>query len=146
MHRFTSDRGLEFIKSFESFSPTTYICPAGRLTIGYGHVLLNGEHYQGISMEMAEKLLCRDLMHAESSVIRHINTPLRQSQFDALVSLTYNIGGGALQRSILRQKINYGASTREITNEFTKWIFASGRRLSGLMRRRMAESQMFASA
>lgn len=146
MHRFTSEEGLEFIKTFESFSPTTYICPAGLLTIGYGHVLLQGEHYQGISPLMGEELLRRDLILSERSVIRNINAPLKQNQFDALVSLTFNIGGGALQRSTLRQKVNYGATLGEITHEFTKWIYANGKKLNGLMRRRIAESQMFTSA
>lgn len=145
MHRFTSKEGLEFIKSFESFSPTTYICPAGRPTIGYGHALLQGEHYQGISMDMADDLLRTDLLLVERSVIRSINAPLKQNQFDALVSLTYNIGGGSLQRSTLRQKVNYGASLSEVTNEFMKWVYAGGRRLGGLVRRRISESRMFAS-
>lgn len=146
MHRFTSREGLEFIKSFESFSPTTYICPAGKLTIGYGHALLRGEHYQGISMDMAEEILHKDLLHAERAVIRSINVPLGQGQFDALVSLTYNIGCGSLQRSTLRQKVNYGSSVGEVTHEFMKWVYAGGRRLGGLVRRRAAESDMFTSA
>jgi len=144
MHRFTSNKGLEFIKSFESFSPTTYICPAGVRTIGYGHVLLRGEHYQGISMDMAEELLRKDLAIAERAVIRNISCPLDQDQFDALVSFTYNLGAGALQRSTLRQKVNYGSSSYDVRNEFMKWVYVSGKRLKGLIRRRMAEGNMFA--
>jgi len=143
MHRFTSKEGLEFIKSFESFSPTTYICPAGYLTIGYGHVLLQGEYYQGISMDTAEDLLRRDLMRAERAVIRNICQPLEQNQFDALVSFTYNLGCGALQRSTLRQKVNYGASPAEVRYEFMKWVYAGGQKLAGLVRRRRAEGDMF---
>jgi lysozyme len=146
MHRFTSDDGIELIKSFESFSPTTYICPAGKVTIGYGHVLRAGEGYQGISGDMAERLLKEDLLVAESSVLRNIQSPLEKGQFDALVSLTYNIGGGNLQRSTLRQKINYGASTEEVRHEFMKWVYASGKVLAGLVRRRVAESDMFCMA
>jgi lysozyme len=145
MHRFTSLAGLEFIKCFESFSPTTYLCPAGVPTIGYGHVLLPGEHYQGISMDIAEELLRKDLISAEKAVIRNICQNLEQNQFDALVSFTYNLGSGALQRSTLRQKVNYGASILEIKHEFMKWVNAGGRRLAGLVRRREAEGGMFAN-
>ncbi len=143
MHRCTSSEGLEFIKSFESFSPTTYTCPAGRPTIGYGHVLLQDEYHQSISIDAAEELLRKDLFLAERAVIRNINVGLEQSQFNALVSLTYNIGAGNLQRSTLRQKVNYGASLGDVAHEFMKWVYVGGKRLSGLARRRRAESDMF---
>ena len=146
MHRFTSNKGVEFIKSFESFSPTKYICAGGKMTIGYGHVLLQNEHYEGISMDMADKILLHDLIKAEMAVSRNIKIHLEQSQFDALVSFAFNLGSGALQRSALRQKINYGAAIEEIQHEFMRWVYAGGRRLGGLVRRREAESAMFAMA
>ena len=74
---------------------------------------------------------------------RNITTPLDQNQFDALVSFVFNLGGGALQRSSLRQKINYGSDEEEIHNEFVKWVFAGGRKLMGLIRRREAEAGMY---
>lgn len=143
MHRFTSQKGIEIIKSFESFSAVPYVCPAGRQTIGYGHVILSGEHYKTLSLEDGENLLRKDLLAVERAVLRNINVPLGDAQFDALVSLTFNIGSGALQRSTLRQKINYDSGMNEIRQEFMKWIYARGRVLSGLVRRRRLESELY---
>ena len=139
----TSNKGIDFIKSFESFSPITYICSAGVPTIGYGHAIRSGEHFEGISKCQAEEILVQDLYLAEKSVSRNITAPLEQNQFDALVSFAFNLGGGSLQRSSLRQKINYGGDEDEIHNEFIKWVYAGGRKLIGLIRRREAEASMY---
>ena len=140
---FTSNFGIEFIKSFESFRPIVYICPGGARTIGYGHVLAKDEHYSRISYETAETLLKLDLANVEKSVLRNINPAISQNQFDALVSFTFNVGAAALQRSTLRQKINYGSSMDEISREFLNWIYAKGKRLNGLVSRRMLEASIY---
>ena len=140
---FTSNFGIDFIKSFESFSPIVYICPGGVRTIGYGHVLTQSEYYSRISQIDAEELLKRDLAYIERSVIRNISGYLKQNQFDALVSFTFNVGSGALQRSRLRQKINYGSSMDEISEEFLSWVYAQGRKLPGLVRRRIFEARIY---
>ena len=76
-------------------------------TIGYGHVVKDDEDFSaGIDETQAEELLRQDAQIAERAVLRLINVPLTDGQFDALVSFTYNLGGGALQRSTLRRKIN----------------------------------------
>ena len=139
----TSTKGINFIKSFEHFSPTSYICPAGFKTIGYGHVIGQSDHFDDISEAQAEEILSQDLHVAETSVCRNITAPLEQNQFDALVSFVFNLGGGSLQRSSLRQKINYGSDEDEIHNEFVKWVYAGGKKLLGLMRRREAEAGMY---
>ena len=141
----TSQKGIEFIKSFENFKPTQYHCSAGVLTIGYGHAIKQGENFKYISHEEGDLLLKKDLSIAEASVYRNITAPLEQAQFDALVSFAFNLGGGALQRSTLRQKINYGSDTDEIHSEFLKWSYAGGRKLIGLLRRREAEASMYIS-
>jgi len=140
---FTSNFGLELIKSFEDFRSKIYICPAGIETIGYGHVLKNGEYFDTISESTALTFLKYDIAKAEKAVIRNIKIPIAQNQFDALVSFTFNVGGGALQRSILRQKINYGSSLEEIGREFLCWVYSKGRKLPGLVRRRMIESKIY---
>jgi lysozyme len=139
----TSIKGIDFIKSFENFSPISYICPSGFQTIGYGHVVGRDENFDNISEMYAEEILVQDLCIAETSVFRNITAPLEQNQFDALVSFVFNLGGGSLQRSSLRQKINYGSDECEIYNEFVKWVYAGGRKLLGLMRRREAEAGMY---
>ena len=135
--------GLDLIKRFEGFSSRSYICPAGYPTIGYGHLVRADESFdEGVSHEEAEALLRRDTASAERSVLRLINVPLTDSQFDALVSFTFNLGGGALQRSTLRRKINR-EEHGEVPAEFGRWVFAGGRRLKGLVRRRAAEAVLY---
>lgn len=139
----TSQYGINFIKSFEAFSPIPYICPGGSRTIGYGHVLAKGEYYSRITLSDAEELLKHDLAIVETAIIRNINVALSQNQFDSLVSFTFNVGAGSLQRSLLRQKINYGSSIDDISYEFLRWVYANGRKLSGLIKRRMLESRVY---
>lgn len=60
------------------------------------------------------------------------------------MSFAFNVGGAALQRSSLRQKINYGLY-KEAAKEFTKWVYAGGKKITGLIRRRKIEQQLFMS-
>ena len=139
----TSQNGLTLIQKFEGFEGQVYIDAAGYPTIGYGHLIKAGEDFsRGISYAEATKLLAQDVEFAENAVARFIRTPLSQSQFDALVSFTFNLGGGALQRSSLRRKVNR-AEHAEVPDEFMRWVFAGGRRLRGLIRRRSAEAQLY---
>ena len=84
----------------------------------------------------------QDAQIAERAVLRLINVLLTDGQFDALVSFTYNPGGGALQRSTLRRKINREEHT-EVPEQFMRWVWAGGRKLKGLVRRRVAEAGLY---
>ncbi len=138
-----TQNGLDLIKRFEGFSRTVYFCPAGYPTIGYGHVVKDDEDFSaGIDESQAEELLRQDAQIAERAVLRLINVPLADGQFDALVSFTYNLGGGALQRSTLRRKINCEEHA-EVPEQFMRWVWAGGRKLKGLVRRRVAESELY---
>ncbi len=138
----TSSHGISLIKRYEGFRAEPYFCPAGYLTIGYGHVIKANEKFESLSEEEAEQILQKDLLIFERSVARLVHAPINQYQFDALVSFTYNLGQGALQRSTLRQVIN--RHEYELApNEFRKWIYAGGRILKGLIRRRNSEAIMF---
>lgn len=145
MHRYVTEKAIELIKLFEGFSPRPYICPAGWRTIGWGHVILPEEKFTIISPEEAEELLRKDLLHAENAVLRLIKVPLSDGAFDALVSFTFNLGAAALQRSTLRMKLNRGEPKEEVAAEFLRWVYAGGRRLKGLVRRRVAEMALFLS-
>ncbi|MBN1254016.1 MAG: lysozyme [Deltaproteobacteria bacterium] len=143
--RATTENGIELIKHFETFVDHVYICPAGYPTVGYGHVVREWEkerYAEGITEEEAEVLLQADLKRYEASVCRLITVPLDDGMYDALVSFTFNLGGGALQRSTLRSRLNReeyeGAS-----DEFLKWVYAGGRKLNGLIRRRQTERYLF---
>lgn len=141
----TSSRGLSLIKHFEGFSATVYLDVAGLQTIGYGHLLHDGEaeYYRlGIGHEVAEALLCEDLTGAETAVGRFIRQPLTQNQFDALVSFTFNLGSGALQHSTLRRVINRGED-EAVGSQWMRFVWAGGRKVAGLMRRRAAELALY---
>jgi lysozyme len=143
-----SKTGLDVIKRFEGFSPTVYICPAGYPTIGYGHLVKPHERERfarGITAEQAESLLRQDVQTAEHAVLRLITVPLTDGQFDALVSFTFNLGAGALQRSTLRRNINRGDHAA-VPAEFRKWVWAGGRKLEGLVRRREVEATLYATS
>jgi lysozyme len=85
-----------------------------------------------------------DVQTAERAVLRLITVPLTDGQFDALVSFTFNLGAGALQRSTLRRKINRGDHAN-VPAEFRKWVWAGGRKLEGLVRRREAEAALYSA-
>lgn len=147
MMRHVTEAGLNLIKWFEGFSPTIYNCPAGYPTIGYGHVVLAHEQDQfatGITPAQAIELLRKDLGISERAVLRLISVPLTDGQFDALVSFTFNLGAGALQRSTLRRKVNRGEH-EGVPAELMKWVWAAGKRMPGLVRRRRAEALVYSS-
>ena len=144
--RHLTDDGLALIKRFESFAPEIYICPGGWPTIGYGHVVRDGERSRfvdSIDEATAEELLRRDLETAERAVLRLIRVPLEDGRFDALCSFAFNLGSGALQRSTLRRKVSCEEHDA-VPSEFRRWIWAGGRRLKGLVRRREAEAVLYA--
>lgn len=140
-----SANGLKLIQRFEGFEGEVYVDAAGYPTIGYGHLIKQGEDFSGgISYAQATRLLEQDVSFAERAVQRLIRISLTQPQFDALVSFTFNLGGGALQRSTLRRKVNRYEHS-EVPDEFMRWTWAGGRRLRGLIRRRQAEAELYQS-
>lgn len=142
-----TENGLSLIKNYEKLALNTYICPAGYPTIGYGHVVKAAEaasFANGISEHQANALLAADVHVSERAVLRLIKVPLTDGQFDALVSFTFNLGAGALQRSTLRRKLNRGEYD-EVPTELMKWVWAGGRKLKGLVNRRAAEAIMYAT-
>lgn len=142
----TSSDGLALIKRFEGFSAEPYLCPAGWWTIGYGHVMTPTERttYASIGEDWAERWLASDVASAENAVRQLITVPLHQNQFDALVSFTFNLGTGVLQRSTLRRVINRGETT-SIPSQWMRWVWGGGQKLSGLARRRAAELALYLS-
>jgi lysozyme len=140
-----SPQGLALIRSFEGFSATPYLCPAGKWTVGYGHVLVTPPEKippLPISMQQAEALLLKDVSLAENAIHRFVKSPITQPQFDALTSFIYNIGIAAFSRSRLLKLLNAGKNT-EAAEEFCRWVYVNGKRSKGLERRRKAERAMF---
>lgn len=138
-----SQKGLDIIKKFEGFRATKYICPAGKKTIGYGHVIHEKDMKKNkITEEEAEALLKEDVKAAEYVIKRGVSVPLSQNQYDALVSLVYNWGGGNFLRSVGRRKLNEGNYLGAI-KDFSEVTKANGVNLPGLVKRRIEESKLF---
>jgi lysozyme len=143
----TSDAGVDVICLFEGFSSEPYLCPANVWTYAYGSTRDfrgNPVHEQTtpISEPDARSLLGIELAQFERRVRRLLPIDLEQHQFDPILSFTYNLGAGALQASTLRKKIlRYDMDGA--AREFDRWVFAGGRKLAGLVRRRAAERDMF---
>ena len=147
MPREINQAGLDLVKKFEGFYADAYRCPAGVLTIGYGHT---SDVQQGscISEERAEELLTEDMASACASVERLVEVPLSDNQFAALASFAFNCGAGNLASSTLLQKLNRG-NYDVAPSELARWVKAtdpdSGKKktLAGLVRRRAAEGELW---
>jgi len=141
----TSDIGVSLIKHFEGFISKPYLCPAGVVTIGYGSTkYVDGKKVKlndkSINENEATLLLKNTLTIYENIVNKKVKVQLKQSQFDALVSHTYNTGGS----NTLFNLINNEANEESIKKWFeTKYISANGVKLKGLIERRKAESKLY---
>jgi len=144
-----SARGLKLIAEFEGLRLNAYPDPGTGnepWTIGYGTTVYpDGRKVKKgdvITQEQALEYLQHDTKKFSDAVNRAVRVPINQNQFDALVSFTYNLGEGSLNRSTLLTKIN-SHDLRGAADEFGKWIYASSRVLAGLVRRRNAERDLF---
>lgn len=140
-----SERGLDLIKGFEGFRAITYEDVCHLPTIGYGHRLRAGETFTTLDEATASQLLRQDCRHAEAAISQCVNVPLNQNQYDALVSFTYNVGGGTLLKSTLLKKLNQG-DYAGAAQEFLRFNHAGSVVVDGLTRRRTAERALFLSA
>lgn len=141
----TSQRGIDLIKEFEGYSERVYMCAGGKYTIGYGHTR-GVEPGDTCTREQAEEYLRQDLQDAEETVLALITVPLTQNQFDALVSLVYNIGSGNFYNSTIRRIINLKINDiNEYRKAWLMWIKSKGKVLKGLERRRVVEFNLFCS-
>lgn len=155
---FISQKGINLIKKYEGRSLTAYKCPSNVLTIGYGHTGSNVRVGMRISDSEAERLLKNDLIIHCNNVSRLVNVPLTQNQFDALVSLEFNIGYGNFSKSTLLKLLNSkdykGAAKRflfENANAKTpeekykgSFVFGANKKvLAGLVKRRGEEQHLF---
>ena len=155
-----SDKAIEVIKHHEGVRQKPYRCPAKLWTIGVGHVMypeqgkLKLENRDEFSLTDQDNrvwtkaeidaILKSDLERFERGVGQYITAPLTQGMFDALVSFSFNVGLGTLQRSTLRQKVNRG-DKEGAAEEFLKYCMAGGKVLKGLQNRRIDERALFLS-
>jgi len=136
-----SETGLSLIKRYEGFRANAYLCPAGVWTIGYGstHGVLRG---QWISEPEAAQRLRKEVQRYEKGVLDCLKVPASQNQFDALTSLAYNIGTGAIARSSVVKFHNQRDFARA-ADAFLLWNKGGGRVLPGLTRRRQEERSLY---
>ena len=135
-----SEEGKDLIKSFEGCRLNAYKCSAGVPTIGYGNTYYpNGDKVQMndvITLQQAIELFDALIVRYERIVNSKLKVEVKQSEFDALVSHTYNTGGS----TTLFKLVNMKADKDKIKNWFTtKYITANGKRLKGLVIRRQKE-------
>ena len=146
MSKSISKTGIDLISSFEGIRLNAYDDGVGVWTIGIGTTVYpNGVKVKKgdkCTLEQAKEYFAHDLKRFESSVNKLVKVPLSQNQFDALVSLTYNIGSGAFNNSTLLKKLNKG-DYQGAADQFLVWNKAGGKVLKGLVRRREAERALF---
>lgn len=143
-----SENGIKLIKYFEGFCPKPYKCPAGIPTIGYGATFyLDGTKVkmtdESISEVDASVLLKNMVKQFENQVNSFLTAEVNQNQYDALISLAYNIGWNALRKSTLIKLINQNPNAEGIEVAWMKWVHGGGRKLPGLVRRRQAEIELY---
>jgi lysozyme len=136
-----SDLGLAVLKAHEGLRLTAYKDGGGVWTIGWGHTGPEVKYRLTITEEQAVALLRKDVAWAEEEVRRLGALP--QNQFDALVSLTYNIGAAAFRKSTLARLIRSGASPAVVAEQFPRWNKDNGQVVQGLTNRRHAEKTLF---
>lgn len=138
----SSDTLINAIKAFEGLRLTSYKCPAGVRTIGYGHTK-GVKPGQSITEAQADTLLRGDLLPCENYV-NNLGVCKSQGQFDALVDFSLNLGTGALGRSTLLKYIRAGRNDTAIQTEFRKWVHSGKKQLPGLVKRRAWEAKRWA--
>ncbi|BAP37796.1 putative lysozyme [Acinetobacter guillouiae] len=140
-----SANGINLICGFEGLELKAYDDGVGIWTIGYGTTVINGVKVKKgdtCTNEQAKSYMAQDLKKFESAVNTSVKVPLNQNQFDALVSLTYNIGTGAFKDSTLLKKLN-AKDYKGAAAQFDRWNRGGGRVLAGLVKRRKAEMELF---
>lgn len=139
-----SDAGLDLIKQHEGCVLEAYQDSVEVWTIGVGHTL-GVKMGDKITQQEADDFLRADCYVAETCVNTAVRVPLTQNEFDALVSLVFNIGCRAFRDSTLLKLLNQ-SDYDGAEQQFLRWDKAGGQTLSGLTKRRKAESELFASA
>lgn len=135
--------GVKLIHSFEQCRLAAYQDQKGVWTIGWGHTA-GVKEGDTCSQTQADSWFLDDTHGASLEVIRTIDVPITQNQFDALVSFVFNVGSGNWSTSTLRRLVN--GSSAEAAQEFLKWDHVNGAPNAGLLRRRQAEQALFLTA
>ena len=137
-----SQEGLSLIKKFEGCELEAYKCAADVWTIGYGSTK-GVKEGDTVSQEEADKLLLHEMEEYEGYISDMVYVDLEQNQFDAMVSWVFNLGPANLKTSTLLKVLN-AKDYEGVPAQIKRWNKAGGKVLQGLIRRREAESLLFA--
>jgi lysozyme len=143
-----SNASIQLIKHHEGVRYKPYRCPAGLWTVGVGHLIGDGkslpaEWNRTFTQAEVNGILAKDLRRFELGVSKMLpNVPLRQHEFDALVSFCFNLGLGCFQRSTIRQALLRGDKEAAMES-LVKYCRAGGKILKGLQNRRLDERKLF---
>ena len=143
-----SERAIKLIKHHEGVRSRPYRCPANLWTVGVGHLIGDGKllpdsYNRTFSQEEIDGILKSDLRRFELGVHKMLpNVPLRQHEFDAIISFCFNLGLGCFQRSTLRQALLRG-DKKAAMESLVKYCRAGGKILRGLQIRRLDEKALF---
>ena len=143
-----SERCIKLIKHHEGVRNRPYRCPARLWTVGVGHLIGDGKSLpeswnRTFTQEEIDVLLKRDLSRFESGLFKMLpNIKLKQCEFDALISFSFNLGLGCFQRSTIRQALLRGDKEAAMES-LVKYCKAGGKILKGLQNRRLDEKQLF---
>lgn len=140
--RTTGTMGINLIKYYEQCRLRAYQDTGGVWTIGWGHTGPEVKKGLKITQEKADELLREDLREAELVVNQLVPYGLAEHQFDALVSLVFNIGKTAFKNSTLLRMLKLG-DILGASKQFGRWIHDNGKKLNGLIERREAERKLF---
>lgn len=134
-----------------------YLDPVGIWTIGYGHAIRFGGRFlrgnadlaqvksmypDGLAIDKAEALLDTDLLQTGAEVLAMVTVQLTDNQYGALLSFTFNLGSNNLHTSTLLKDLNAN-QVQAAANQFTRWCYAGGKVVEGLVERRNAERALF---
>jgi len=139
---------IDLIKKFEGFRSEAYQDSVGIWTVGYGSTMWpDGKKVQPgqrMTIQEAEAVMTWELTRKGKEILSGLPTTIiNQNQYDALVSFAYNLGVGALLKSTLFKKLKVNPNDPSIRTEFMRWVNAGGKRLTGLVRRREAETNLY---
>jgi lysozyme len=142
-----SEEGKLLIAKWEGVRLKAYLCSAKRVTIGFG----NTQYENGmlvrmgdtITIDRAYKLFDNIIQYFEKNLSKQVKKPLTQNQIDSLLSLSYNIGIGAFNKSTLLKLVNVNPNDPNIRSEFMKWNKIKGVVSDGLTNRRKNESVVY---
>lgn len=139
--------GYKLIQGFEGLELNAYKDSAGIPTIGYGNITyIDGSRVKmgdKITQEKADEIFKYYADKFANQVDAVVTATVNQNQFNAMVSLAYNIGIGAFSKSTLLKKVNSNSCDTSIKTEFMKWVNAGGKKIQGLVNRREKEAQVY---